>query len=51
MKKILSIFLASLFLMPTISFAHPGKLDKKGGHTCRKNCDQYGLKNGQYHKH
>lgn len=32
-------------------FAHPGNTDKKGGHTCRTNCEKYGLKNGQYHLH
>jgi endonuclease YncB( thermonuclease family) len=33
------------------AYAHPGKLDSKGGHTCRTNCSQYGLVDGQYHYH
>nr|WP_213586175.1 YHYH domain-containing protein [Paenibacillus sp. J2TS4] len=31
--------------------AHPGRTDKNGGHTCRTNCKQWGLKDGEYHYH
>ncbi|WCF08735.1 MBL fold metallo-hydrolase [Paenibacillus thiaminolyticus] len=31
--------------------AHPGKTDANGGHTCRTNCAQWGLKDGEYHYH
>lgn len=40
-----------LFEFVTSTFAHPGKLDKNGGHTCHTNCEKYGLKKGQYHYH
>lgn len=48
------------FLVATIAFvltaqnafAHPGRTDANGGHTCRTNCtERWGLKYGQYHKH
>lgn len=31
--------------------ASPGRTDENGGHTCWTNCDQYGLKTGEYHYH
>lgn len=31
--------------------ASPGRTDKNGGHTCRTNCEQYGLEYGEYHYH
>ncbi|MEK8126984.1 YHYH domain-containing protein [Paenibacillus filicis] len=31
--------------------AHPGRTDAKGGHTCRTNCEKWGLKYGEYHYH
>lgn len=34
-----------------IVVASPGGLDKSGCHTCRSNCNRYGLKDGQYHCH
>lgn len=30
---------------------HPGKVDFKGGHKCRKNCAERGLEIGEYHLH
>lgn len=38
-------------ITPSISFAHPGRTDKKGGHYCRTNCPRWGLQYGQYHYH
>lgn len=38
-------------LFPVMVSAHPGRLDKNGCHTCRKNCSKWGLSNGQYHCH
>ncbi len=32
-------------------FGHPGRTDSSGGHTCRTNCEKWGLKNGEYHYH
>lgn len=31
--------------------AHPGRTDSSGGHTCRTNCEKWGLRYGQYHYH
>ncbi|CAM4505255.1 copper amine oxidase N-terminal domain-containing protein [Paenibacillus macerans] len=31
--------------------AHPGRTDSKGGHTCRTNCEKWGLEYGEYHYH
>lgn len=45
---ILSIF---LFLSPVISFAHSGRTDSSGCHTCRTNCAKWGLSTGEYHCH
>ena len=32
-------------------YAHPGRTDSSGGHTCRTNCPRWGLDYGQYHMH
>ena len=50
MKKLLAIIITSLFIA-TPAFAHPGGLDKNGGHYCRTKCAKYGLTTGQYHCH
>ncbi|MEG0735420.1 MAG: YHYH domain-containing protein [Longicatena sp.] len=31
--------------------AHPGRTDGNGCHTCRTNCEKWGLKYGEYHCH
>ena len=31
--------------------AHPGRTDSSGGHTCRTNCEDWGLDYGEYHYH
>ncbi|WP_404815112.1 YHYH domain-containing protein [Psychrobacillus glaciei] len=31
--------------------AHSGRTDANGGHTCRTNCEKWGLSYGQYHYH
>ncbi|MDZ5472700.1 YHYH domain-containing protein [Bacillus sp. 31A1R] len=31
--------------------AHPGNTDASGGHTCRTNCEEWGLNDGEYHYH
>ncbi|NKI22100.1 copper amine oxidase N-terminal domain-containing protein [Paenibacillus dendritiformis] len=33
------------------ALAHPGRTDKYGGHTCRTNCEKWGLEYGEYHYH
>jgi len=54
MKRFISFFvlMLALFFLPfqTID-AHPGRTDAKGGHTCRTNCEKWGLQYGQYHYH
>ncbi|MGG0753864.1 YHYH domain-containing protein [Brevibacillus laterosporus] len=53
MKKALLFFL--FLTMLAIPFqqtsAHPGRTDKNGGHTCRTNCEKWGLSYGEYHYH
>lgn len=45
----LSLF--SLFMLPSLSHAHPGFLDANGGHACKVNCEKFGVAKGAYHKH
>jgi len=46
------LFFTILFMaFPSVTYAHPGRTDKYGGHTCRTNCPKWGLKYGQYHYH
>ncbi len=33
------------------TFAHPGRTDSYGCHTCRTNCSSWGLSYGEYHCH
>ncbi|KIL35203.1 competence protein [Cohnella kolymensis] len=41
-----------LILFTTNSaLAHPGRTDGSGGHTCRTNCEKWGLDQGEYHYH
>ena len=49
-RNALILFLV-IALIPSISFSHPGRTDSKGGHTCRTNCEKWGLRNGEYHFH
>ena len=39
-----------LFL-PVSAFAHPGRTDSSGCHTCRTNCPNWGLSYDEYHCH
>jgi hypothetical protein len=50
-KKTILTLILLILVIPFNTFAHPGRTDKKGGHTCRTNCAKWGLKNGQYHYH
>lgn len=45
------LFLILMIIFPYPVNAHPGHLDSNNGHKCFSNCDQYGLKYGQYHSH
>ncbi len=54
MKKRIRVvcILCCLFLTnPIIVLAHPGRTDSNGCHTCRTNCEKWGLRYGQYHCH
>lgn len=53
MKKVVEclIALVLLFISPMIVLAHPGRTDSNGCHTCRTNCENWGLSYGQYHCH
>lgn len=53
-KSILKCFIwaiALLLLESSLVYAHPGRTDSSGGHTCRTNCDSWGLEYGEYHYH
>lgn len=49
MKRAVILFL--IFLQPVMSYAHPGKTDRYGGHTCLRGCDEWGLFYKEYHLH
>ncbi|AYK07659.1 YHYH domain-containing protein [Brevibacillus laterosporus] len=53
MKKALLFFLFVTMLAVPFqqTSAHPGRTDKNGGHTCRTNCEKWGLSYGEYHYH
>jgi hypothetical protein len=40
-----------LLILPLETHAHPGNTDGSGGHTCRTNCEKWGLGYGEYHYH
>lgn len=40
-----------LLILPLETLAHPGNTDGSGGHTCRTNCEKWGLGYGEYHYH
>lgn len=47
---ILSVFLC-LLVYSNSAYSHPGRTDSSGGHTCRTNCESWGLEYGEYHYH
>ena len=55
MKKMFSSALLVVMLLcfgaVGIAEAHPGRTDGSGGHTCRTNCESWGLGYGEYHSH
>ncbi len=50
-KIFIKYVLFLLVFIPVDVFAHPGRTDSSGCHTCRTNCPSYGLSYGQYHCH
>jgi hypothetical protein len=54
MRKIFQLvilLLALSFIFIRGVFAHPGRTDAKGCHTCKTNCESWGLSYGEYHCH
>ncbi|MED4461813.1 YHYH domain-containing protein [Metabacillus fastidiosus] len=52
MKNLAIIILILLTLGISDSvYAHPGRTDGNGGHTCRTNCAKWGYSTGEYHTH
>ncbi len=48
------VFLLSILFLsfpPLLSYAHPGRTDVSGCHTCRTNCPNWGLDYSEYHCH
>lgn len=50
-KGLLVAVVLILSLVPLVGFAHPGRTDRSGCHTCRTNCRSWGLRYGEYHCH
>lgn len=50
-KIVLVTSLCGVLLLPSFANAHPGRTDSNGGHTCRTNCEKWGLEYGEYHFH
>ena len=45
------VFVFTFALLGQVVFAHPGRTDSSGCHTCRTNCSSWGLSYGEYHCH
>lgn len=50
-KKMFYLLITAIFCSTTAVYAHPGRTDSNGCHTCRTNCERWGLSYGQYHCH
>ncbi|MGG3282965.1 copper amine oxidase N-terminal domain-containing protein [Paenibacillus solani] len=50
-KKMICCTIALLLISSSVVSAHPGRTDARGGHTCRTNCERWGLSYGEYHYH
>ena len=51
-EKIILVIIALFMLITDCNvYAHPGRTDANGCHTCRTNCGKWGLRYGQYHCH
>lgn len=50
-KKMFYLLIPAIFCSTTTVYAHPGRTDSNGCHTCRTNCERWGLSYGQYHCH
>jgi hypothetical protein len=47
----IAIIFAFMISVANPVFAHPGRTDSSGCHTCRTNCPKWGLSYGEYHCH
>src|SRR3990167_222657 len=50
-KTFLIISIMIGLFLPVSVFAHPGRTDSSGCHTCRTNCPNWGLSYDEYHCH
>jgi hypothetical protein len=50
-KTLFVLSLLAFFIFAPSVYAHPGRTDGSGGHTCRTNCASWGLGTGEYHSH
>ena len=48
---IVFIIIGCLSILNNFTYAHPGRTDARGCHTCRTNCEKWGLSYGEYHCH
>lgn len=46
-----AVFLTVFLFSIETTYAHPGRTDSSGCHTCRTNCSSWGLSTGEYHCH
>jgi hypothetical protein len=53
MKNVKNALLAVVILLvlPALSYSHPGKTNRYGGHKCIKGCGEWGLFYEEYHLH
>jgi hypothetical protein len=47
----LIVVIFTLITLALAGFAHPGRTDSSGCHTCRTNCPNWRLSYGEYHCH
>lgn len=51
-KILVAIVVIASFVISPIAYAHSGRTDSQGGHTCRTKCvEKWGLEYGEYHYH
>ncbi len=51
MRHVVAITILLVSIVPVAAYAHPGRTDSSGCHTCRTNCSNWGLSTGEYHCH
>lgn len=50
-RRLLILCITICLFFPINVQAHPGRTDSKGCHTCKTNCEKWGLSYGEYHCH